>query len=258
MASPTKQDIEQMKQSTPLVQKWRNIFANQQICQEYIGWFYAGKMETGSKDSIIPIPQDEQELGVATQAANEAITKYDESDVRNKAARKFLRRTTVLNNKFTKAQDKAVKQNIKQGYGAFDQAKVVPLSNTPADIKAAAEYAGKACATAELQYGEKGSDQIMSLIDKWLNDKMYNVFFYKTYLEGIENKATGRGFNDDKKEAQRREILNAVRQSCTAYEAEMSQKTGEIPTNSGKQGLKQINDAKQTTPRYSQQTGGRS
>lgn len=258
MASPTRQDIEQMKQNTPLAQKWRNIFSNEQLCEQYIGFFYAGNLETGSKDNVIPIPQDEQELGLATQAANEAITKYSEFDARNKAARKFLRRATVYNNRFVKAQNKAVKQSLKQGYGAFDQAKVTPLSNTPADIKAAAEYAGKACATAELQYGEKGSDQIMPLIDKWLNDKMYNVFFYKAYLEGIENKATGRGFNDDEKEAQRREILNAVSQACAAYEAEMAQKPGEIPVNSGKQGLKQINDVKQTTPRYSQQTGGRS
>lgn len=264
MASPTRQDIEQMQQNSPeyqnrqmLAQKWRGIFANQQVCQEYIGWMYTGKMETGSKDNIIPMPQDEQELAAATQAANEAITKYNESDVRNKAARKFLRRCTVLNNKFTKAQNKTVKQNIKQGYGAFDQAKVIPISNTPTDIKAAAEYAGKACATAELQYGENGSDQIVQFVDKWLNDKMYNVFFYRAYLTGIVNKTTGRGYKDDKKEAQRREILNAVSQACATYEAEMSQKPGEIPTDSGKQGLKQINDAKQTTPRY-QATGGRS
>ena len=256
MATPTRRDIEQMKQSTPLVQKWRNIFSNEQLCEQYIGWFYTGNLESGSKDNVIPIPQDEQELGIATQAANEAISKFNEDDVRNKAARKFLRRATVLNNRFIKAQNKAIKQNIKQGYGAFDQAKVVPMSNNPAAIKQAAIYAGNVCATAELQHGEHGSDQIVQLIDKWLNDKMYNAFFYKTYLTAIENKATGRGYKSDEKEAQRREILNAVTQICNAYENQEN-KTGEIPKHSGKQGLEQINDAKQNTPRYSQQTGGR-
>ena len=255
MPAPTRQDIEQMKQSSPLVQKWRNIFANEQVCQQYIGWFYAGNLETGSKDNVIPVPQDEQELGIATQAANEAIAKFGEEDVRSRAARKFLRRCTVLNNKFMKSKNKTIKQNIKQGYGAFDQSKIIPVSNTPADIKAAAEYAGKAAATAELQYGENGSDQIVQLVDKWLNDKMYNVFFYRAYLTAIENKSTGRGYADDNKERQRREILNSVTQACQAYENQQ-QETGSFPGKSGKEGLKQVNTANKTTSRY-QQTGGR-
>ena len=254
MAAPTRQDIEQMKQNNPLTQKWRNIFSNTQICQQYIGWVYAEGLETGSKDNVIPVPQDEQELGIATQAANEAISKFDENDVRSKAARKFLRRCAVLNNKFTKAQNKAIKKNIKQGYGAFDQSKIIPASNTPADIKAAAEYAGKAAATAELQYGEHGSDQIVQLIDKWLNDKMYNVFFYRAYLEGIVNKTTSRGYANDDKERQRKEILNAVSQTCQAYENQ-EQETGKFPGRSGKKGLEQVNTANQNTSRY-QSTGG--
>ena len=259
MPTPSTQDIRQMQQNSPefqnrqmLAQKWQSIFSNEEVCKRYVGWAYFGPLEWNDKNNIIPVPHDQTERVIAEDAANKAIKLYPDSDDRNKAGRKFLRVCARDSNKFTKQQNKAIKKNINAGYGAYDQDQVIPKSNTPADIKAAAEYAGRVAATAELQSGEHGSDQVMQTVNNWLNDKMYNVFFYRAYLTGIVNKATGRGFTDDKKEAQRREILNSVSQACTAYENELNQKPGELPDNSGKRGLEQLNDAKQKTSRYPQ------
>ena len=230
-----------------MFQKWLHVFNDQQICRRY-----AGNGFTFGDSNVIPVPVDDTERRIAREAAIQASRQYDNNTDQGQAINKFLRKYDSFNNAVARQQKRQLKRLDKQGASAYSQSDIIPQSDTKEAIKIAAESAGRSAAAAELRYGEKGSDEIMQQIDSWLNNKMYNVYFYHTYLTVLVNDKTGRGFTTQEKETERRDTLNEITPIWQAYENSMRQ-VGDIKPNSGKASLKQINDIRS----MQSATGGR-